>query len=467
MHVRLPLIICYVYLVQEDRSFLGGIVGMAFHSWALPCALFHTLYSCNLTVQQFWPFLVIGICIYPILHVFEDQEDSSLLSVSGSLAQFMSFHSRDEFVRTPSVRSLQQWQDFRTIQSPTGSNTTVDTVHRTYKRQLTPTSVRSLGSVSSSPLRVRSENFSPARILSRDTFHSVDDASLRPSPVRSSKHSSYRSCWGNDIPTPPRCRTASTLIRESGPLEDIDLNSPRDLDRQENDSDKENQEPMVREPRLSFEVCQEEVLSINEAFGTSDQVPSDQVPSNTPAATSPTPRTSRSFKRWISNLRPESTKHKKALTTSLKRWSLEESPKGQNVTGLGKIKDRRGAHKKSHSGSSAGLAGAVKAVAMVRPTSTPVSRKSRRSNLFTRSNRSSRLSEDQVRLSTDRPQDSLNASEEAALARSVQRQKTMEELLESEASYVADLKVLIHVCGQARHRLIDHLLTHIRPISPC
>ncbi|KAI4173749.1 MAG: hypothetical protein LQ343_002752 [Gyalolechia ehrenbergii] len=170
---------------------------------------------------------------------------------------------------------------------------------------------------------------------------------------------------------------------------------------------------MVREPRLSFEVCQEEVLSINEAFGTSDQVPSDQVPSNTPAATSPTPRTSRSFKRWISNLRPESTKHKKALTTSLKRWSLEESPKGQNVTGLGKIKDRRGAHKKSHSGSSAGLAGAVKAVAM-------------------------------VRLSTDRPQDSLNASEEAALARSVQRQKTMEELLESEASYVADLKVLIH-----------------------
>ncbi|KAL9030861.1 MAG: hypothetical protein Q9196_001060 [Gyalolechia fulgens] len=279
---------------------------------------------------------------------------------------------------------------------------TLDTVHREYNRQPTPNSVRSLGSVSSSPLRIRSENLLPAQILSRGTLNSADDASLCPSPVRSSKNSSYRSSPGRDIPTPPRCRTASTLIRASGPLEDIDLNSLHDPDGQENESDKENQEPIVGDPRLSFEVCKE-VLSINDSCITSDQ---DR--SNTPVATSPTPRTSRSFKHWISNLRPGSLKPRKTITKSTKRWPLEESPKEQNVGGLGKVKDGRSGHTKSHSGSSNGFAGAMKAVTMVRPTN------------------------------------SSNALEEAALARSSQRQKTMEELLESEASYVADLKVLIH-----------------------
>lgn len=352
----------------------------------------------------------------------------------------MSFHSRNKFVRTPSAHSLQQWRGFHTVQSSTGSNTTLDPVHRTYNRQLTPNSVRSFGSVSSSPIRVQSENLAPTRIPGQGNFHSADDASLCPSPMRSSRHSSYRSSWGNEIPTPPRCRTASTLIRKSGPLEDVDLNSPTNDDDKDDDSDKENQAPIVQERRLSFEVCQEEVLSINEPA-----INPDHVPPNIPATTSPTPRTSRSFKRWISHLRPESLKHKKTLVRSAKRWPLEESPKKQNVPSPERVRDHMSGHKKSHSGSSAGFVGAVKAVAMSRQTSTPGSRKSRRSNLFSRSNRNSRISEDQVQSPIDRPRDSSNSLDEAALARSVQRQKTMEELLESEASYVTDLKVLIHV----------------------
>lgn len=351
----------------------------------------------------------------------------------------MSLHSRNEYVRTPSVHSLQQWRDLHTFQSPTGSNTTLDTVHRTYNRQLTPNSLHSFGSVSSSPLRIQSENLAPNRVPGRGLFHSADDASLCPSPQRSSRHSSYKSSWGNDVPTPPRCRTASTLIRESGPLEDIDLNSPPNDDEKDDDSDKENQAPIVQEPRLSFEVCQQEVLSINEPV-----VASDHVSLNTPAATSPILGTSRSFKRWISHLRPEALKHKKTLIKSSKRWPLEDSPKQQTVSSPVRVRGRRTGHKKSHSGSSGRFVGAVKAVAMVRQTSTPVSRKSRRSNLFSRSNRSSRLSEDQARSPIDRPQLPSKSSDEAALARSIQRQRTMDEILESEASYVADLKVLIH-----------------------
>lgn len=345
----------------------------------------------------------------------------------------MSVNSGIDYVRTPSIRVSQQWQDNLTNRSSNGSNTTLDTVHRAYTRQLTPTSVRSLGSLSSSPLRVRSENLPPARVFGRDAFHSADDASLFPSPMRSSKHSCHKSSWGNDIPVSQRCRTASTLIRESGPLEDVDLNSSHDIRGRDNDSDKENQEAAVEEPRLSFEVFEEEGLSINEPFVTSDQGHS-----NAPPTAQHSPRTSRLFKRWISNLRPHSLKHKKTLITSAKRWPLEESPREQHIKSTAKVKGRRSGHTKTQSGSSTGIVDAVKVAVMARPTSTPVSRKSRRSNLFSRSNRSSKLSEHQARLSVDHLPDSTNSLEEAVLERSVQRQKTVEELVNSEASYVAD-----------------------------
>ncbi|KAL8723191.1 MAG: hypothetical protein Q9225_000457 [Loekoesia sp. 1 TL-2023] len=231
----------------------------------------------------------------------------------------------------------------------------------------------------------------------------------------------------------------SSIDPSFSPLEDVDLNSLHDIRGRDNDSDKENQEPAVEEPRLSFEVSEEEILSINEPIVTSDQGHS-----NVPSTAQHSPRTSRLFKRWISNLRPHSLKHKKTLVTNAKRWPLKESPREQHIKSTEKVKGRRSRHIKTHSGSSAGFVDSVKAAVMARPTSTPVSRKSRRSNLFSRSNRSSKLSENQGRLSGDHLPDPTNALEEAVLERSVQRQKTVEELVNSEASYVADLKVLIH-----------------------
>ncbi|KAL9601799.1 MAG: hypothetical protein Q9219_002289 [cf. Caloplaca sp. 3 TL-2023] len=242
------------------------------------------------------------------------------------------------------------------------------------------------------------------------------------------------------MPIPPRCRTASTLIRDPAPLEDVDLNTPHNSSRHENDSDKENREPIVGRPRLSFE-AKEEILSINEPHIESDSLPAKIHLNKThdiPA--------SRSFKRWFSNLRPQSLKRTKTLTPSVKRWPLEDSPEEQRIANPDKIEDQQKGHRKTRSGSSAGFIDAIKVATMVRPTSTPVSRISRRSNLFSRSNRNSKLSEDQARLSTDHPQDLTNPLGEVALRRNLQRQKTMEELLDSEASYIADLKVLIHVC---------------------
>lgn len=432
----LSFVLCSALLQTYCNSFFGSLVGPLVGLSAIP---------------HFFGVWATGIFF-------------SLMYPDG-LPQTMSVHSMDAFVRTPSVRLSQQWRDNLHHQSSNASNSSVDTVQRTRNRQLTPISVRSLGSVSSSPFRIRSENVPPPRIFGRQVFHSADDASLFPSPVRSSKHSSHKSSWGNDIALPPRSRTASALVREAGPLDNIDLNSPPGTPRTGADSDKENQESITNEPRLSFETAREEVLSVNEPGCTSDKVHPE-----VSAAASTNPRTTHSFKRWISHLRPHPLKHRRPqpLTTSTKRWPIDDSPLEQKISSAVKPKSRpNNGHRKTGSRSSAGLVDAVKAVTMARPTSTPVSRRSRRSNLFSRSNRSSKVSEDQARLSFDQSRTSTNPVDDAARERMVQRQKTLEELVESEASYVGDLKVLIHVREPESCLAITRLLTSLRLTSLC
>ncbi|KAI4176789.1 MAG: hypothetical protein LQ348_005943 [Seirophora lacunosa] len=227
-------------------------------------------------------------------------------------------------------------------------------------------------------------------------------------------------------------------MREAAPLEDLDLNSPHGTADHDDHSDKENQAPAAKEPRLSFDTYSEELLSINGPVITSAGAQAGISPSR-----SATPPTSRSFKRWISHLRPHPLRRKKTLATSTKRWPIDDPP-DLKIESPQRSKDERSGHRKSSSRSSAGLVGAVKGLAMARSTSTPVSRKSRRSNLFSRSNRGSKQSEDYRRSSLDHSHASTNPLDDAARERSFQRQKSLEELADSEASYVADLKVLIH-----------------------
>lgn len=342
-------------------------------------------------------------------------------------------------MENPSIRLSQQWRVDVNYQSSNGSNRSEDTVQRTPRnRNLTPSSIRSLGSISSSLLRVRNENTPPPRKTSRTAFHSADDASLFPTPVPSSKHSPHKSSWSNGVPFPPPSRTAPTIIRDAGPLDDIDLVSPPGTPGQGEDSDKENQEPLAKEPRLSFET-QEEVLFVNEPV-----IHSPKVPPKVPASPGNL-RTSHSFKRWISHLRPHPLKHRKTLITSTKRWPIDDSPEQQKIKSAARPENKRSGHRKSSSRSSAGLVDVVRSVAMTRSTSTPGSRKSRRSYPFSRSNRSSKISEDQTRTSLNDSQAPAKALDSAALARRLQCQQTLNEIVDSEASYVADLKVLIYV----------------------
>lgn len=65
-----------------------------------------------------------------------------------------------------------------------------------------------------------------------------------------------------------------------------------------------------------------------------------------------------------------------------------------------------------------------------------------------RSNRGSRISNAASRASVDGDQGTARAAVHAAKDRAVQRRRILEELISSEESYVADLKVLLHVGGQ-------------------
>ncbi|KAL8922715.1 MAG: hypothetical protein Q9208_005028 [Pyrenodesmia sp. 3 TL-2023] len=343
-------------------------------------------------------------------------------------------------MENPSVRLSQQWRADLKYQSSNGSDRSGDTVQRTPRiRNLTPSSIRSLGSVSSSPLRVRNENTPPPRRISRTAFHSADDASLFQTPVPSSKYSPHKSSWSKGVPFPPPSRAAPTIIQDAGTLEDDDdLVSPPGTPGQGEDSDKENQEPVAKEPRLSFEGAEGEVIFLSEPVIRSPEVPPKGL------ASPGNPRTSHSFKRWISQLRPHPLRHKKTLITSTKRWPIDDSPERQKSKSTAKPQDKRSGHRKSSSRSSAGLVDAVRSVAMTRSTSTPGSRKSRRSYPFSRSNRSSKISEDQTGTSLNDSQGSANAVDSAVLARRLQCQQTLKEIVDSEASYVADLKVLIY-----------------------
>ncbi|KAL8680100.1 MAG: hypothetical protein Q9186_003684 [Xanthomendoza sp. 1 TL-2023] len=346
----------------------------------------------------------------------------------------MSTRSSERFMGTPSPSVQLEWLSYLHPPESNGSNSSVDTVHRPRNRPETPVSLRSLGSLSSNPLRLRNENVQPTRLFSRDAY-SGEDASLFPSPRRSSKHSLSKSSRGNDNSVPPRSRKTSALTQESVPLEAVDLKSPHKTDYEsDNTSDKENQGPSAEDPRLSFDVSNEEVLSVDEPSRTANRTEGRVLPT---ASAGPHP--SRSIKKWINNLRPQPLRRKRTLTVRKQRWPLDDSPQQQDTMGAQNAKHRRSEDKKIDTFRSTGLVDAVKAVLVERPNGSPTPRKIRRSNPFSKSNRSSRRSDDQARSSVD-----SNALEIAAFQRTTQRQKTLEELVLSEAGYIADLKVLIH-----------------------
>lgn len=259
------------------------------------------------------------------------------------------------------------------------------------------------------------------------------------------KQISLRTSWGNDTPPKPHEQKVSSLLAEVGPLEDIDLNvgygeslysrheSTRDADHNADRSlsfDSRKQE-MMSNPRLPSNASRGETGP--RSFNIAVEHPF---------------KSENPLKRLIDTLRPHGPNGKHSLTVRKERWTLDDFGEAKPIDVDLPESRRLNGHQKASSWSSSGIRSAIKSatVRLQSKIDTPHSPIFLRSHRL-RSNRSSRIVKTASRGSID--DDQVTAKKEGKLARdrAIHRRRILEELVSSEESYVADLKVLLHVGG--------------------
>ncbi|KAI9771123.1 MAG: hypothetical protein M1840_002474 [Geoglossum simile] len=229
-----------------------------------------------------------------------------------------------------------------------------------------------------------------------------DDASCRTTVRRLSIHVSRKSSWGTDIPPPPKPGGRQSLEQDAGELEDIDLDTGLGL-------------------------CQRKTR-------VDDQVELRNGPVLSPAKPSP----HQPFHRWIETLRRK---------TIRRRRSVSGPGRGKATDTADASIDRSHIHTKSSSLSSMGFVSAVKtaSISLASFTGPATSRKTRQSVQQRSGTRSSRFSDNEARLSVDSSGLPAAVIDEGTRDRAVKRRRVLEELLSTEESYIADLKILINV----------------------
>ena len=338
------------------------------------------------------------------------------------------------------------WHSVPSDQQSKTSERSEGTIQRASKYRPSPSSpgsARSLGSNSCARLHDENGNL----VARRNTSH----PSLRDSPYSTnsslirwtSKQASHRSSWGTDIPPPPHKQKISSLLAESGPLEDIDLDAGYGeslYSRHESARDADDN----ADRGLSFDIMKQEKLSTPRLPSNASR--EDEAPRPFNIATEQPSKPENPLKRLIDTLRPQGPRRRHSLTVRKERWTLDDFDEARpNEVDLPQCRRLNG-HQKASSWSSSGIRHAIKSATvrlqskMDRPHS-PIFSPSH----FLRSNRSSRITNTASRASMDGDQVAARLEKKFARARAVQRRRILEELISSEESYVADLKVLLHV----------------------
>jgi len=157
------------------------------------------------------------------------------------------------------------------------------------------------------------------------------------------------------------------------------------------------------------------------------------------------------FKRWLSTLRRRNhEKRNAAAKHSFGQSALDESKGNQMQSSSPQHTNVQFGHQKSLSNSSSlGFVTAIKSASMTLASTSiaPRSRRGQRSGHLRSDHGSSGFSE--VRMSFDSRKSFEPIMDEKAWSRSVQRRKIIEELMESEESYIADMKALVNVGRQS------------------
>ncbi|KAL8787961.1 MAG: hypothetical protein Q9195_007549 [Heterodermia aff. obscurata] len=289
------------------------------------------------------------------------------------------------------------------------------------------------------PLLVRNENLSPTHKASQATlrYHKAytdiswprQDSKPRPENLYIARNTA-------SAPITPES------VNEVDSLVDIDLNAGCGEDSIRSDEDAAGCASDVVQPRLSFDPAIEDTLEASKLQAR----PGEECGRVSPSAeTSTPPRLP--FRRWMRSLRykspsTKSLSGKNSLKVRDDRWSLDDFEESPVIKSAPISAKQRTRHKKTSSWSSGGLVTAVKSATV--GLAAPQSPKAKRLSLLRSSLRSSGTSQATVRGSFD-SQSSPRVMDSAAWERARQRRRTLEEIVQSEESYVADLKVLVNV----------------------
>lgn len=295
-------------------------------------------------------------------------------------------------------------------------------------------------------LLVRTENVIPSRDISLLTLDFLGGSTNVSTPRKTSFQASRKSSWGTDNQVTPRSRQTSGLVSGAGPLSDLELNAV--LGGTEKGCLRDTHGGFHRGSRrgLPFEMHAEEDLELDvlEALPRRNEAMACVLTDTKPHI----------FSKWMRTLR-----HKNPDNQSTERWSLDSSDKPKNDE-LPAFASAGKKHNKSSSTSSSGFVTAVKSAStsLAALSVAPNSRKTQGSTIERSNKRSSRLSHSSDRTSLERCSESVPALEAAARDRAIQRRRILEELVNSEESYIADLKVLLNVS-------VDAAVQGLRPLN--
>ena len=308
------------------------------------------------------------------------------------------------------------------------------TVHRDSGRKssLSASSQRSSCSIR---LRVRNENVplnhnaSQCSLPATPTPISISSARRKREDIRE------RSSWDNELPRALRSHNAPSPLSDPGPLEDVDLSCP--------------QQRKISGPPTShddtFDIQRNEASSVPKHC--CDMNRETTIARTFTVDTDHPFKNDRPFRRWAGTLRQHRQSRTRSLTVREARWDLDDKDDDMPVKSSTSQRNKQHGHQKSSSWSAFGFVASVKAA-----TSLPVSGTEDRSQKllkkrFSKRTRNSTTSATTNSESTDARANLSISQNQAALERATQRRRLLDELLSSEESYVADLKVLLHVCN--------------------
>ena len=332
----------------------------------------------------------------------------------------------------------ESWQNLPDDQQSKGSDTSLRTVHRTpspYRR-----STHSQGSLSSLGLRVRNENVPLGCDASQTSLPLASRSTSVLLHRRVSQPVSPQSSCRNGNSQPKRIQSTPSFLYGAGTLYDVDLNASSTDKTRAKEQSLERWGEQASDNGFSFDSKRTEKLSIPRPIISVPGISTTQAPASALDHPFKEQNLIQRFRRVFGQHR------QRFLTVRKERWTLDDFDEEYTSRPDLVEQPQLNGHRKASSWAAFGSVNLTSSAVTIEPVPAAKEHAHKGSkSSFLRRNRDSRLSKKADRDSSGSGQRSLRTVELAAWARAIQRRKVLEELFNSEKSYIADLKVLLHV----------------------